>query len=643
MGQTLAQKIIAAHLVDGTPSAGSEVGLRIDQTLTQDATGTMAYLEYEAMGIPRVKTELSVAYIDHNTLQSGFMNADDHRFIRTIAKKIGVRYSRPGNGICHQVHLERFAKPGKTLIGSDSHTPTAGGIGCLAMGAGGLDVAVAMGGGAYYIPYPKFTLVKLTGSLRPMVSAKDVILEVLRRMTVKGGVGKIIEYGGEGVACLSVPQRATITNMGAELGATTSIFPSDDVTCAFLAAQGRGEDYVPLSADEDAEYDEVLEIDLSALEPLVACPHSPDNVKFVKSLALQRVDQVCIGSCTNSSYTDLMTVAAMLKGRTVRPEVSLTISPGSRQVLAMLSANGALTDLLNAGARVLEATCGPCIGMGQSPNSGGISLRTFNRNFEGRSGTRDAGVYLVSPETAAASCLTGFVTDPSTLPPVAPVEMPAHFAVNDNMIDLPAPEDSFEQVEVLRGPNIKPLPQALPLTDAMALPCLLKVGDNITTDHIMPAGSKILPYRSNIPYLANFCFEVCDADFAKRAMKAEGGFIVGGANYGQGSSREHAALVPLYLGIRAVIAKSFARIHKANLVNAGILPLEFKHAEDYDKIFLGQRLSLSGIFAGLAGGCVSLTNVEPGETSELVCDISERQAQIIRAGGLLNYTKQQQK
>ncbi len=643
MGQTLAQKIIAAHLVDGTPSAGSEVGLRIDQTLTQDATGTMAYLEYEAMGIPRVKTELSVAYIDHNTLQSGFMNADDHRFIRTIAKKIGVRYSRPGNGICHQVHLERFAKPGKTLIGSDSHTPTAGGIGCLAMGAGGLDVAVAMGGGAYYIPYPKFTLVKLTGSLRPMVSAKDVILEVLRRMTVKGGVGKIIEYGGEGVACLSVPQRATITNMGAELGATTSIFPSDDVTCAFLAAQGRGEDYVPLSADEDAEYDEVLEIDLSALEPLVACPHSPDNVKFVKSLALQRVDQVCIGSCTNSSYTDLMTVAAMLKGRTVRPEVSLTISPGSRQVLAMLSANGALTDLLNAGARVLEATCGPCIGMGQSPNSGGISLRTFNRNFEGRSGTRDAGVYLVSPETAAASCLTGFVTDPSTLPPVAPVEMPAHFAVNDNMIDLPAPEDSFEQVEVLRGPNIKPLPQALPLTDAMALPCLLKVGDNITTDHIMPAGSKILPYRSNIPYLANFCFEVCDADFAKRAMKAEGGFIVGGANYGQGSSREHAALVPLYLGIRAVIAKSFARIHKANLVNAGILPLEFKHAEDYDKIFLGQRLSLSGIFAGLAGGCVSLTNVETGETSELVCDISDRQAQIIRAGGLLNYTKQQQK
>ena len=643
MGQTLAQKIIAAHLVDGTPSAGSEVGLRIDQTLTQDATGTMAYLEYEAMGIPRVKTELSVAYIDHNTLQSGFMNADDHRFIRTIAKKIGVRYSRPGNGICHQVHLERFAKPGKTLIGSDSHTPTAGGIGCLAMGAGGLDVAVAMGGGAYYIPYPKFTLVKLTGSLRPMVSAKDVILEVLRRMTVKGGVGKIIEYGGEGVACLSVPQRATITNMGAELGATTSIFPSDDVTCAFLAAQGRGEDYVPLSADEDAEYDEVLEIDLSALEPLVACPHSPDNVKFVKSLALQRVDQVCIGSCTNSSYTDLMTVAAMLKGRTVRPEVSLTISPGSRQVLAMLSANGALTDLLNAGARVLEATCGPCIGMGQSPNSGGISLRTFNRNFEGRSGTRDAGVYLVSPETAAASCLTGFVTDPSTLPPVAPVEMPAHFAVNDNMIDLPAPEDSFEQVEVLRGPNIKPLPQALPLTDAMALPCLLKVGDNITTDHIMPAGSKILPYRSNIPYLANFCFEVCDADFAKRAMKAEGGFIVGGANYGQGSSREHAALVPLYLGIRAVIAKSFARIHKANLVNAGILPLEFKHAEDYDKIFLGQRLSLSGIFAGLAGGCVSLTTVETGETSELVCDISERQAQIIRAGGLLNYTKQQQK
>ncbi len=643
MGQTLAQKIIAAHLVDGTPVAGNEVGLRIDQTLTQDATGTMAYLEYEAMGIPRVKTELSVAYIDHNTLQSGFMNADDHRFIRTIAKKIGVRYSRPGNGICHQVHLERFAKPGKTLIGSDSHTPTAGGIGCLAMGAGGLDVAVAMGGGAYYIPYPKFTLVKLTGALRPMVSAKDVILEVLRRMTVKGGVGKVIEYGGEGVACRSVPQRATITNMGAELGATTSIFPSDEVTRAFLAAQGREEDFTPLCADPDAVYDEVLEIDLSTLEPLVACPLSPDNVKPVKSLAMQKVDQVCIGSCTNSSYTDLMTVAAMLKGKTVSPEVSLTISPGSRQVLAMLSANGALTDLLNAGARLLESTCGPCIGMGQSPNSAGISLRTFNRNFEGRSGTRDAGVFLVSPETAAASCLTGYVTDPTTLPPVPAVAMPAHFAINDNMIDLPAPEDAYEQVEILRGPNIKPLPPAMALTDDMALPCLLKVGDNITTDHIMPAGSKILPYRSNIPYLANFCFEVCDADFAKRAMQAEGGFVVGGANYGQGSSREHAALVPLYLGIRAVIAKSFARIHKANLVNAGILPLEFKNAEDYDKIFLGQRLSLSGIFAGLAGADITLTNVETGESFALVCAISARQAKIIRAGGLLNYTKQQQK
>ena len=471
MGKTNAQKIIAAHLVDGTPAVGNEIGLRIDQTLTQDATGTMAYLEYEAMGIPRVKTELSVAYIDHNTLQNGFMNADDHRFIRTIAKKIGVRYSRPGNGICHQVHLERFAKPGKTLIGSDSHTPTAGGIGALAIGAGGLDVAVAMGGGAYYIPYPKMTLIKLSGHLQPMVSAKDIILEVLRIMSVKGGVGKIIEYGGEGVKTLSVPQRATITNMGAELGATTSIFPSDEVTHEFLRAQGREEDFVPLASDEDAVYDEVIEIDLSKLVPLAACPHSPDNVKPVKSLSMTKVDQVCIGSCTNSSYTDLMTVAAMLKGKTVSPEVSLAIAPGSRQVLSMLSENGALTDLLNAGARILESACGPCIGMGQSPNSAGVSLRTFNRNFEGRSGTRDAGVYLVSPETAAASCLTGYITDPTTLPAIAPVQMPETFPVNDNMVDLPASLDEYEKVEILRGPNIKPLPQAKPLENVFELPC----------------------------------------------------------------------------------------------------------------------------------------------------------------------------
>lgn len=640
MGKTLAQKIIAAHLVDGEMRPGCEVGLRIDQTLTQDATGTMAYLEFEAMGIPRVRTELSVAYVDHNTLQSGFMNADDHRYLRTVAKKIGVRYSRPGNGICHQVHLERFARPGKTLIGSDSHTPTAGGIGCLAIGAGGLDVAVAMGGGAYYIPYPKATLVRLSGALRPMVSAKDVILAVLREMSVKGGVGKIVEYGGDGVKTLSVPQRATITNMGAELGATTSIFPSDETTRAFLKAQGREEDYIPLAADADAVYDEVIDIDLGTLEPLAACPHSPDNVKPVKSLAMTKVDQVCIGSCTNSSYTDLMTVAEILRGKTVCPEVSLSIAPGSRQVLSMLSANGALTALLDAGARILESACGPCIGMGQSPNSSGVSLRTFNRNFEGRSGTRDAGVYLVSPETAAVSCLTGYVTDPTTLPAIAPIAVPDTFPINDNMIDLPAPESEAGAVEILRGPNIKPLPTARPLSDTMELPCLLKVGDNITTDHIMPAGSKILPYRSNIPHLANYCFEVCDPDFPQRALEADGGVIVGGANYGQGSSREHAALVPLYLGVRAVIAVSFARIHKANLVNAGILPLEFENAADVEKLALGDRFTLSGVMGALSGGTVTLTVEATGAAVSLRCDISARQAEILRAGGLLRYTCQ---
>ncbi len=638
MGQTLAQKIIAAHLVDGEMRPGCEVGLRIDQTLTQDATGTMAYLEFEAMGLARVRTELSVAYVDHNTLQSGFMNADDHRYLRTVAKKIGVRYSRPGNGICHQVHLERFARPGKTLIGSDSHTPTAGGIGCLAIGAGGLDVAVAMGGGAYYIPYPKATLVRLSGALRPMVSAKDVILAVLREMSVKGGVGKIVEYGGDGVKALSVPQRATITNMGAELGATTSIFPSDETTRAFLKAQGREADYLPLAADADAEYDEVIEIDLSALEPLAACPHSPDNVKPVKSLARTKVDQVCIGSCTNSSYTDLMTVAEILRGKTVCPEVSLSIAPGSRQVLSMLSANGALTALIDAGARILESACGPCIGMGQSPNSAGVSLRTFNRNFEGRSGTRDAGVYLVSPETAAASCLTGYLTDPTTLPAMAPIAMPEAFPINDNMIDLPASESEAGAVEVLRGPNIKPLPTARPLADTMELPCLLKVGDNITTDHIMPAGSKILPYRSNIPHLANYCFEVCDPDFPQRALEANGGIIVGGANYGQGSSREHAALVPLYLGVRAVVAVSFARIHKANLVNVGILPLEFVNAADIKKLALGDVLVLSGVMGALCGKTVTMTDKITGATVSLRCDISARQAKILRAGGLLQYT-----
>lgn len=643
MGQTMAQKIISAHIVDGEMKAGGEIGLRIDQTLTQDATGTMAYLEYEAMGIPRVKTELSVAYIDHNTMQSGFMNADDHAFIRTVAKKIGVRYSRPGCGICHQVHLERFAVPGKTLIGSDSHTPTAGGIGMMAIGSGGLDVAVAMGGGAYYIPYPKAVRIELTGKLSPYVSAKDVILEVLRMLTVKGGVGKIIEYTGEGVKGLSVPQRATITNMGAELGATTSLFEADEVTRAFLKAQGREQDYSPLSPDADAVYDESYTIDLSKLEPLAACPHSPDNVKPVKELEDIKIDQVCIGSCTNSSYADLMTVARILKGRTVAPSVSLAVSPGSRQVLEMISKNGALADILSSGARLLECACGPCIGMGQSPPSKGVSLRTFNRNFEGRSGTADAQVYLISPETAAASAITGHISDPRQLPPMEPIEYPEIFDINDNMIDLPASENEYQDIEVLRGPNIKPLPIAQPVPGSLSLPALLTVGDNITTDHIMPAGAKILPFRSNIPHLSQYCFEGVDPAFPARALEAKekvgGGFIIGGNNYGQGSSREHAALVPLYLGIRAVLAKSFARIHKANLINAGLVPLEFENPNDADEIKQGDTLTLSGIHEGFKSGKVTLKNETSGKTCTLNCTISERQAKILEAGGLLNYTK----
>ena len=636
----LTQKLISAHLLEGEMTPGSPIALRIDQTLTQDSTGTMAYLQFEAMGVGQVKTRRSVAYIDHNMLQSGFENADDHRYIQSVARAHGIYCSRPGNGICHQVHLERFSAPGQTLLGSDSHTPTCGGVGMLAMGAGGLDVAVAMGGGAYHIAMPQVVKVWLTGRLAPMVSAKDVILELLRRLSVKGGVGKVMEYGGPGVATLSVPERATICNMGAELGATTSVFPSDLVTKQFFQAQGREGDWQPISADPGAVYEQRVDIDLSALTPLAACPHSPDKVSPVEALAQLRLDQVCIGSCTNSSYADLMTVAEILKGKTVSPEVSLAIAPGSRQVLAMLSANGALTALLDAGARILESACGPCIGMGQSPNSAGVSLRTFNRNFEGRSGTLDAGVYLVSPETAAVSCLTGYITDPTSVPAAAPVAMPEAFPINDNMVDLPASEDEYESVEVLRGPNIKPLPVAQPLTDTMELPCLLKVGDNITTDHIMPAGSKILPYRSNIPHLANYCFEVCDPEFPARAMAAEGGFIVGGANYGQGSSREHAALVPLYLGIRAVVTVSFARIHKANLVNAGILPLEFENAADYEKISLGDTLELSGVIAGIENGAVTLTNKTTGCVIPLRCDISARQAQIIRAGGLLNYTRE---
>ncbi|MGN0572281.1 MAG: aconitate hydratase [Candidatus Fimenecus sp.] len=641
MGLTVAQKLIKTHLRSGDMTVGSEVGLKIDQTLTQDATGTMAYLEFEAMGVERVRTELSVAYIDHNTLQTGFENADDHRFIQSVAKKRGIRFSRPGNGICHQVHLERFGKPGKTLIGSDSHTPTGGGIGMLAMGAGGLDVAVAMGGGTYYITMPKIVNVHLTGKLNPYVAAKDVILEVLRRMTVKGGVGKIIEYTGEGVKTLSVPERATITNMGAELGATTSVFPSDEVTKAFLKAQSREEDWIELKADDDAVYDETIEIDLSQLAPMAAMPHMPDRVKSVTEIGPIKVDQVCIGSCTNSSLMDMLKVAAILKGKTVSPTVSLSIAPGSKQVLNMLAKNGALADMIDAGARILESACGPCIGMGQSPNSAGISLRTFNRNFEGRSGTADAGIYLVSPEVAAYSALTGVLSDPRELGAALDIQMPEKFDINDNMVALPASPEESKDVEVLYGPNIKPFPTTEKLPESITAKAVLKVGDDITTDHIMPAGAKILPYRSNIPYLSQFCFAVCDKTFAERC-KAEGkGIIIGGANYGQGSSREHAALVPLYLGVKAVITKSFARIHCANLINAGILPLNFKNEADYDKISQGDDLSLEGIKTSIVNSQPAvLKNLTTGESYTLKYDLTQRQKDIILAGGLLNYTRE---
>ena len=642
MGYTLAQKLIKAHLLDGDMSKpGSEIGLRIDQTLTQDATGTMAYLEFEAMGVPRVKTERSVAYIDHNTLQTGFENADDHRYIQTVCKKHGLYFSRPGNGICHQVHLERFGIPGKTLIGSDSHTPTGGGIGMLAFGAGGLDVAVAMGGGPYYISMPKMVRVNLTGRLSPWVAAKDVILEVLRILSVKGGVGKIVEYGGEGVKSLSVPERATITNMGAELGASTSIFPSDEITREFMRAQGRESDWVAVGPDDDAVYDEVIDIDLSALRPLAACPHSPDAVKPVEELKDIPVNQCCIGSCTNSSLMDMLKVAAILKGKTVHPDVSLSIAPGSKQVYNMLAQNGALADLIAAGARILECACGPCIGMGQSPNSGGVSLRTFNRNFEGRSGTADAQVYLVSPETAAASALTGVFTDPRTLgePPV--ISLPDQFLINDNMIVPPADEADMDKVEIVRGPNIKPFPQTAPLPETIDAPVLLKVGDNITTDHIMPAGAKILPLRSNIPAISEHCFVRCDPEFPARCKKAGKGIIVGGSNYGQGSSREHAALAPLYLGIKAVIVKSFARIHVANLINAGILPLTFANEADYDRISLGDELCLPDVRERLSRGeAVTLENRTTGETLPLVSNFSSRQAAMLLAGGLLDYTRE---
>ena len=640
MPYTLAQKLIASHLVSGEMVAGTQIGLKIDQTLTQDATGTMAYLALEAMNIDRVRTELSVAYVDHNTLQCGFENADDHRYLQTVAYKYGVRFSRPGNGICHQVHLERYAKPGKTLIGSDSHTPTAGALGMLAMGAGGMDVAVAMAGGAYYIAMPRVFKVELTGKLSPWVSAKDVSLELLRRLSVRGGRGAVVEWGGEGLKTLSVPERATIANMSTEIGATASIFPADAVAEAFLRAQGRAEDFVPLDSDADAEYDRVIQIDLSSLEPLAACPHSPDNVRPVRELKDVKVSQVCIGSCTNSSLRDLLRVASILKGRTISPEVSLSVSPGSRQVLSMLTSCGALTDILSSGARVLECACGPCIGMGFSPASGGVSARTFNRNFEGRSGTRDAQVYLVSPETAAATALFGRFTDPRELGEEPPIELPGHFLADDSGVLLPASPEKAASVRVERGPNILPMPLGAPMEDSVEARVALKVGDNITTDHIMPAGAKILPYRSNVPKLSEFCFTVCDEEFPARARALGQSIVVGGANYGQGSSREHAALVPMYLGVRAIVAKSFARIHAANLINYGILPLAFENADDYDRISQGDLLGLKGLFSSLETGRFTLQDRTTGESFTLTCALSDRQRDILRAGGLLRYTKE---
>ncbi|MBO5879359.1 MAG: aconitate hydratase [Clostridia bacterium] len=641
MGLTITQKIIKNHLVSGEMVAGTEVGLKIDQTLTQDATGTMAYLQFEAMGTKRVKTELSVAYIDHNTLQAGFENADDHRYIQTVAYKHGIRFSRPGNGICHQVHLERFSAPGKTLIGSDSHTPTAGGIGMLGMGAGGLDVAVAMGGGAYYITMPKIIHINLVGKLSDYVGAKDVILEVLRLLGVKGGVGSVIEYGGEGVRSLCVQERATITNMGAELGATSSIFPSDENTREFLRAQGREECFVSLFADDDAVYDAEYTIDLGALVPLAACPHSPDNVKPVLNLSGKKIDQVCIGSCTNSSILDMLTVAAMLKGKTVHSDVSLSISPGSKQVYTMLAECGALADLISAGARILECACGPCIGMGFSPKSKGVSLRTFNRNFLARSGTADAEVYLVSPETAAASAIAGVFTDPRELGFAPKIELPKSYLINDNLIDMPAPIESADSAIVERGPNIKPIPIGKAPDSNLDCSVVLKVGDNITTDHIMPAGAKILPYRSNVPKLSEFCFTVCDKDFPERAKAIGGGIILGGHNYGQGSSREHAALVPLYLGIKAVIAKSFARIHVDNLINFGIVPMTLENEADYDAVSEGDEIYVEGFAEAIAeSNRAFLVNKKTGARLPLVLNLTSRQRKILLAGGMLNYTRQ---
>lgn len=638
MGDSVAKKILKAHLKSGELIPGKEIGILIDQTLTQDATGTMAYLQFEAMGIPRVKTKLSVSYVDHNMLQEGFENADDHRFLQSIAAKYGIYFSRPGNGICHQVHLERFAVPGDTLLGSDSHTPTAGGLGMLAIGAGGLAVALAMAGEPYFLPMPKVLLVKLKGKLRPWVSAKDIILELLRRLTVKGGVGKIFEYGGDGVKALDIPERATITNMGAELGATTSIFPSDERTKEYLKRQNRAKVWRKLEADPDAEYDEVIEIELDELEPLIACPHSPDNVKKVKELKGVKVQQVCIGSCTNSSYRDLMIVAGILKGKKVHPDVSLSINPGSKQVLEMIAQNGALKDIISAGARILENACGPCIGMGQAPPSKGVSLRTFNRNFEGRSGTKDAQVYLCSPEVAAVSAIKGEITDPRKFGKPIRVKMPSKFLINDNMI-IP-PSKAPEKVEIIRGPNIKPLPEMIPLEETLTGKVLIRVGDNISTDHILPAGAKVLPLRSNIPAISEYTFRNLDEEFVKRAKEWGGGFIIGGQNYGQGSSREHAALAPRYLKVKAVIAKSLARIHRANLINFGILPLIFKNEADYDIFEVGDELRLENVKTNLAEGReIYLENLTKGKKVPLKHDLSEREKQVIFVGGTLNFVK----
>ncbi len=640
--KNLARKIIEKHLVTGDMIPGNEISIRIDQTLTQDSTGTMAYLQYEAMGVPRVKTEKSVAYIDHNTLQSGFENADDHKYIQTVTSKHGIYFSRPGTGICHQVHLERFGVPGKTLLGSDSHTPTGGGIGMLAIGAGGLDVAVAMGGGAYYLPMPKICNIVLNGKLKPFVSAKDIILEVLRRMTVKGGVGKIIEYSGEALKYLTVPERATITNMGAELGATTSIFPSDEMTFEFLKAQGREGDYTELKADEGAEYDEQLVINLDELVPMAAQPHSPDNVDSIKAIGPIKVDQVAIGSCTNSSYMDMMKVARILKGKTVHPSVSLVIAPGSKQVLSMLAQNGALADMVNAGARILESACGPCIGMGQSPATDAVSVRTFNRNFYGRSGTASAKVYLVSPETAAVTALTGVLTDPRECNEDIDIEMPEKFYVNDNTVVAPAP--GVDDVDVVRGPNIQPFPINTELPENTQGKVLLKMEDNITTDHIMPSNAKLLPYRSNIPYLSNYCLAPVDPDFSARAKAENGGFLVAGSNYGQGSSREHAALVPLYLKIKGVIAKSFARIHMANLINSGILPLTFVDEKDYDTIDQNDVIAIEKVREQIENGDIlKVKNVTKGTEFNVNLTLSPRLKAIVLAGGLLNYTAAQNK